>query len=48
MENGTVENKGAFLDLFSRIGGFRLGLEQAGNSVTVSVIYFHSKTLRNK
>ncbi|KSU19459.1 hypothetical protein LMG9449_0690 [Lactococcus lactis subsp. lactis] len=28
-----------FLDLFAGIGGFRLGLEQAGNSVTVPVIY---------
>lgn len=30
MENGTTENKGTFLDLFSGIGGFRLGMEQAG------------------
>jgi len=29
MENGTTENKGTFLDLFSGIGGFRLGMEQA-------------------
>lgn len=30
MENGTTENKGTFLDLFSGIGGFRLGMEHAG------------------
>lgn len=30
MENGTTENKGTFLDLFFGIGGFRLGMEQAG------------------
>ena len=27
-----------FLDLFAGIGGFRLGMEPAGNSVTVNVI----------
>lgn len=27
-----------FLDLFAGIGGFRLGMEAAGNSVTVNVI----------
>ncbi len=27
-----------FLDLFAGIGGFRLGMERAGNSVTVNVI----------
>lgn len=26
-----------FIDFFSGIGGMRLGLEQAGNSVTVNV-----------
>jgi len=30
MENGTTENKSTFLDLFSGIGGLRLGMEQAG------------------
>lgn len=28
-----------FLDLFAGIGGIRLGMEQAGNSVTVSVVH---------
>ena len=27
-----------FLDLFAGIGGIRIGMEQAGNSVTVPVI----------
>lgn len=27
-----------FLDLFAGIGGFHLGMEQAGNSVTVPVV----------
>lgn len=27
-----------FLDMFAGIGGFRLGMEQAGNSVTVNVV----------
>lgn len=34
-----------FIDLFAGIGGFRLGMEQAGNSVTVPVIYEIAKRL---
>jgi len=28
-----------FIDFFSGVGGFRCGFEQAGNSVTVPVVY---------
>lgn len=35
-----------FLDLFAGIGGFRLGMEQAGNSVTVNVIEEIAKRLK--
>ena len=34
-----------FLDIFAEIGGFRVGMEQAGNSVTVPVIYEIAKRL---
>ena len=35
-----------FIDLFRGIGGFRLGMEQAGNSVTVNVIKFIAERMR--
>lgn len=34
----TGEYQMKFLDLFAGIGGFQLGMEQAGNSVTVPII----------
>ena len=41
-----VNKKMNFLDLFAGIGGFRLGMEQAGNSVTVNVIEEIAKRLK--
>ena len=35
-----------FLDLFSGIGGFHLAMEQAGNSVTVPVVYEIAKRMK--
>lgn len=34
-----------FIDLFAGIGGMRLGMEHAGNSVTVPVVYEVAKRL---
>ena len=35
-----------FIDFFSGIGGIRLGLEQAGNAVTVTVAHYIGKRFR--
>ena len=37
-----------FFDFFAGIGGFRLGMEMAGNSVTVNVIYEIAKRLKEE
>lgn len=37
--------KMTFLDLFSGIGGFRLAMEQAGNTVTVPVVHEIAKRM---